>query len=96
MRQFLSQLSRKTVVIGGIVLGVVLVTGVGLAGAAMLHAPSANAAQSPSASLALNASKRNHIVRVVSISGNTLTVTPSADKKGQQKTLTVSSDTKIS
>ena len=44
----------------------------------------------------MNASKRNHIVRVVSISGNTLTVTPSADKKGQQKTLTVSSDTKIS
>jgi hypothetical protein len=100
MRQLLGNLSRKTVVIVGGALGVVLVTSVGLAAVAAMRAPSANAAQGISVQdtsppPTQNANLPHHLVHVVSVGGNTLTVTPSADKKGQQKTLTISDATKI-
>ena len=102
MKQLLGHVSRKVLLIGGIVLGVVLVSGVGLAAAAALHAPNANASASQNASAqtssnlpAQHANGHSHLARVVSISGNTLIVAAGVDKKGQQKTLTITSATKI-
>ncbi len=100
MRQFLGKLSRKTIVIVGIVLGVVLLSGIGVAAAAALHTPSAQAAQSDDAQVnsalsATSASSHRRLVRVVSITGDQVTVTPSVGKNGQQKTLTISGSTKI-
>lgn len=103
MRQFLSSISRKVLLIGGIVLGVVLLTGVGLAAAATLHrSPSnaASAASTPTSSIpAQNLGGHLHLVKVVSVdaSSNTVTVIPASAKgnKAQQYTLMVSSSTKI-
>lgn len=95
MRQFLSHLSRKTIVIGGLALGAVLLAGMGLA-ACSASAASATGAQPTSTPTAQTLGKGDHLVRVVSVSGNTLTVTSSVKKKGQQLALTVSSATKIS
>jgi hypothetical protein len=100
MKHVLGNISRKALLIAGIVLGVALVSGIGLAAAAALHAPDANAAQSASAQPGSDLSAQNfrghgHVVRVVSVSGNTLTVAAGPGKKGQQRALTVSSDTKI-
>ncbi|GEM_PF-2052373 len=108
MRQFLGRISRKTLMIGGIVLGVVLLTGIGLAAAAALHgSPQSANAQSASTPASSAAAQKlgghAHLVNVVSVdaSKNTITVV-AADKaakgkegKRQQRTLTVSSATKI-
>jgi len=101
MRQFLSRFSRKALLIGSIVIGVVLLTGIGLAAAAAISAAHSGAPQTASASAsssmptAPGSSKLDHLVRVVSVNGNTLTVATGADKKSQQKTLTISDSTKI-
>lgn len=94
MKPFLRHPSRKRVVIGGLALGVALLTGMSLAACSASTAP-ATGAQPTSTPTAQTLGKRDHLVRVVSVSGDTLTVTTSADKKGQQLTLTVSSATKI-
>lgn len=100
MKQLLGKVSRKVLLVGGIVLGVALVSGIGLAAAAALHAPNASAAQNASTQTSSALSAQNfrghgHLVRVVSVSGNTLTVAAGIDKKGQQQTLTVNNDAKI-
>ncbi len=101
MRQFLGRFSRKALLIGSIVIGVVLLTGIGLAAAAALSAAHSGAPQTASAPTssstptAQGSDKVNHLVRVVSVNGNTLTVATGADKKSQQKTLTTSASTKI-
>jgi preprotein translocase subunit YajC len=104
MRQFLSRLSRKTLMIGGIVLGVVLLTGVGLAAAAALHASAPNTALSASVSPTSQPTsvpgKHLHLVQVKAVNGNTITVVPAREvvKKGAKQTpvtLTISSSTKI-
>jgi hypothetical protein len=100
MKQLLGNISRKALLIGGVVLGVALVSGIGLAAAAALHAPNASAAQNVSAQTSSDLSAQNfrghgHVVRVVSVSGNTLTVAAGPGKKVQQRTLMVNSDAKI-
>src|SRR5690242_8362900 len=104
MRQFLSRVSRKTLVIGGVVLGIVLLTGVGLAAAAALHASAPNTARalsdSPSDQPTSVPGKHLHLVQVTAVNGNTITVVPAREivKKGAKQTpttLTISSSTKI-
>ena len=105
MRQFLSRVSRKTLMIGGIVLSVVLLTGVGLAAAAALHASAPNTAHNASVSPTTQpkndqAMKHLHVVQVTAVNGNTITVVPVREiaKKNEKKTpvtLTISSSTKI-
>jgi hypothetical protein len=99
MWQFLSNLSRKALVISAIVLGVVVLTGIGLAAAAAIHPSSSAAAQSAqaaSAPLMQNSGRPAHLVQVTAINGSTLTVTAGvAAQKGRQVTLTISSATKI-
>lgn len=105
MRQFLSRVSRKTLVIGGIALCIVLLTGVGLAAAAALHASAPDTAHSASVSPTAQptndqAVKHLHVVQVTAVNGNTITVIPAREivKKNPKKTsvtLTISSSTKI-
>ncbi len=105
MRQFLSRLSRKTLMIGGIVLGVVLLTGVGLAAAAALHASAPNTAHSAGGSPTSQpnnnqATKHLRLVQVTAVNGNSITVVPAgeiAKKKAKKSsaTLTISSSTRI-
>src|SRR5579885_1252521 len=100
MRQFLSRLSRKTLMIGGIVLGVVLLTGVGLAAAAALHASAPNTAHSAGGSPTSQpnnnqATKHLRLVQVTAVNGNSITVVPAgeiAKKKAKKSsaTLTIS------
>jgi hypothetical protein len=104
MRQFFSRLSRKTLLIGGVVLGVVLLTGIGLAAAAALHSSSpasgAAASTSTTSSTGMKGSVINGLVQVTSINGASLTVVEGAkdltkNKQTKPVTLTVSSTTKI-
>lgn len=106
MRQFLSRMSRKTLVIGGIALSVVLLTGVGLAAAAALHASAPSTAQRAGASATSAPNKKPgdrlgaRLVQVTAVNGPTLTVAPAGQKvkkvkKSDKITLTISSDTKI-
>ena len=107
MRQFLSRVSRKTLVIGGMALGVVLLTGVGLAAAAALHASAPSATQSASVQATGTPGKPgkpgdrtlHHVVQVTAVSGNTITVVsagPNVKQPGKDGiTLTVGSDTRI-
>jgi hypothetical protein len=96
MRHFLGKLSRKTVVVGGIVLGVALLAALvlGACGTAVAAA-NTSTPQTTSTPTSQKTGIGKHVVRVVSVSGNTLTVTTVADKKAQQKTLTIGSATKI-
>jgi preprotein translocase subunit YajC len=108
MKQFLGRISRKTLMIGGIAVGVVLLTGIGLAAAAALHgSPQAANAQSASTPTSSAAAQKLgghvHLVHVVSVdaSKNTITVVAAGkaakgkEGKRQQRTLTVSGATKI-
>lgn len=104
MLQFLSRMSRKTLMVGGIVLGIVLLTGVGLAAAAALHASAPNTANSPSVSPTGQPgnpiTKHLHLVQVTAVNGNNITVVPVSETakqhtKNQPVTLTISSSTKI-
>lgn len=105
MRQFLSRLSRKTLMIGGIVLGVVLLTGIGLAAAAALHASAPNTTSAASVSPTSQphndqTMKHLRLVQVTAVNGSSITVVPAGEiaKKKAKKTsatLTISSSTKI-
>ena len=97
-------MSRKTLMIGGMVLGIVLLTGVGLAAAATLHASAPNTANSPSVSPTGQPgnpiTKHLHLVQVTAVNGNNITVVPVSEAakqhtKNQPVTLTISSSTKI-
>jgi hypothetical protein len=94
MKHLLCHLSRKTLLIGGMALGVVLLSAMGLA-ACSASAAQGSSAQPTSTPTAQTFGRHEHLVRVVSVTGNTLTVATGLDKKSPQLTLTVSSTTKI-
>lgn len=95
MKQHLGNLPRQKVLPAGMFLGLALLAALALGACGAAAAASASTPQATSTPTTQNVGISNHLVRVVAVSGNTLTVTPTADKKGQQKTLTVSSAAKI-
>ncbi len=104
MRQFFSRMSHKTLLIGGIVLGVVLLTGIGLAAAAALHTSSTASPTTSAPTTGSTAGKKggaiNGLVQVTAINGATMTVVDGTkdltkNKQSKSVTLTVSSATKI-
>jgi preprotein translocase subunit YajC len=106
MQPFLRRLLRKTLIISALMLGVVLLTGVGLAAAAAQDASAPNtaliASVSPTSQPNHHQMKRHHhlhLVQVTAVKGDSITVVPAREViKRTTKTsvtLTLSSSTKI-